>query len=261
LRTASTAKEINSASAWLYGVTKASDTVIASRRTDAVTRIAQARLLAVAINLRDDLKTAEKRALLQRWEKVSFRIYGMLGNDARTGVGDYVRLAWNIVNKNLSFADIDKGIAKIGADYPIEDAVEDGLREQDCYSDWQNELRYFMFRYEEHLAKNNNQKFSNEQWEKIWIASPSRSIEHIWAQSKANDKNRHRLGNLVLLPPGLNSKLKDSNPKDKADAYRKTGLLIAGEVADLIKADGWGPKTIAARENALLQWAATEWAD
>ncbi|MEX0684305.1 MAG: DUF262 domain-containing HNH endonuclease family protein [Dehalococcoidia bacterium] len=261
LRVATTAKDINAVSAWLLSVTTASDAVIANRRTDSVTRIAQARLLAVAIKLRDDLRPAEKRALLQRWEKVSFRIYGMLGNDARTGVGDYVRLAWRIVNRDLPFADIDGSIAKIGEDYPIQDAVEDGLREEDCYSDWQNELRYFMSRYEEFLAKKNNQKFSNEQWEKIWMASASRSIEHIWPQSKAPEKHKHRIGNLVLLPPGLNSKLQDKPAKEKAKEYRKTGLLIAGEVADAIEANGWNAKTIAQREEALLEWAKSEWAD
>ena len=64
-----------------------------------------------------------------------------------------------------------------------------------------------------------------------------------------------------MLPPGLNSKLRADKPKDKAEAYRKTGLLIAGEVADLIESDGWKAKVIDKREEALLEWAATEWAD
>ena len=37
-----------------------------------------------------------------------------------------------------------------------------------------------MFRYEEHLAREQKLNFSNEQWEKIWMVSPSESIEHIW---------------------------------------------------------------------------------
>ena len=39
------------------------------------------------------------------------------------------------------------------------------------------------------------------------------------------------------------------------------GLLIASEVSDIIDADGWNPKTIEGREETLLEWAATEWAD
>ena len=65
----------------------------------------------------------------------------------------------------------------------------------------------------------------------------------------------------MLLPPKLNSKLQDDAPKDKAKAYRKTGLLIAGEVADAIDANGWKAKSIDEREELLLKWAAGEWAD
>ena len=43
--------------------------------------------------------------------------------------------------------------------------------------------------------------------------------------------------------------------------YRKTGLLIAGEVADVIDAAGWKSRSIKEREERLLEWAAEEWAD
>ena len=118
-----------------------------------------------------------------------------------------------------------------------------------------------MYRYEEYLSRTQKLNFSNEQWEKIWSASAADSIEHIFPKSRAAAKQRHRLGNLVLLPPKLNSTLNDDDPKDKADAYRKTGLLIAGAVADAIEDGGWKPKSIDEREQALLAWAATEWDD
>ena len=118
-----------------------------------------------------------------------------------------------------------------------------------------------MFRYEEHLANEQGLNFKNEQWEKIWMVSPSESIEHIWAKSKAGKRSRHRLGNLVLLPPRLNSKLQDLDPADKSDEYRKTGLLIATEVADMIADEGWSARVIEMREDMLLKWAVTEWAD
>jgi len=184
----------------------------------------------------------------------------MLGNDARFRVGDYVRLAWQVINEKPSFKVIDAAIEEIGRDFTIEDAIAQ-LRNNNCYEGWENEIRYFMFRYEEYLAKQQKLNFSNEQWEKIWMVSPAESIEHIWAKSKAPQKYKHRLGNLVLLPPKLNSKLQANPAKDKVDAYRKTGLLIAGEVADIVSISGWGSKEIKAREEAILKWAAKEWAD
>jgi hypothetical protein len=257
---AGNAKQIREVASWLLRVTQACDIVTANPRLNAVTRISQARLLATAIYLRDDIGGKQRDELLARWEKVSFRIYGMLRNDARTRVGDYVRLAWRAVNERLSVQAINTAIGEIGREFTIEDAVAN-LRDNNCYEGWESELRYFMFRYEEHLAKKQKLNFSNEQWEKIWMVSPAESIEHIWAKSKAPDKSKHRLGNLVLLPPNLNSKLQNDAPKNKAAAYRKTGLLIAGEVADTIGADDWKAKSIADRETALLEWAAAEWTD
>lgn len=261
LRSAATsAKEIREVAIWLLRVTKACDAIRANRRLEAVTQISQARLLATAIHLREDIHDAERNALLAKWERVSFRIYGLLGNDARTRVGDYVRLAWRVINEKLPVETIDKGISEIGKDFTMEEAIRE-MRSSNCYDGWERQLRYFMFRYEEHLSKEKKLNFKNEQWEKIWMVSPAESIEHIWASSKAPEKHRNRLGNLVLLPPKLNSALQDDAPKDKREAYRQTGLLIAGEVANMIEKHGWNAHSIEDRENALLEWAATEWAD
>ena len=259
-RATGTAKKIRDVAAWLLRVTKALDTVTGSTRLNAVTRVSQARLLATAIHLREDITPKQRKQLLSRWEKVSFRIYGLLRKDARTGVGNYVRLAWQVANKKLSVNAIDKALVEIGEEFPIKEAV-DLLRNADCYDGWEAELRYFMFRYEEHLTRKQKMNFRNEQWEKIWMVSPSESIEHIWAKSKAPDKYRHRLGNLVLLPPKLNSTLQDKPAKNKAAHYRKTGLLIAGEVADVIDAYRWKSSSIEERKERLIEWAAKEWAD
>jgi hypothetical protein len=254
------AKTIREVADWMLKVTQACDLVMANPRLNAVTGISQARLLAVAIHLRHDIVEKDRNDLLKQWEKVSFRIYGMLGYDKRWRVGDYVRLAWQTENEGLTAKQIGAGIAEIGEDFSVEEAVK-ALRNTDRYEGWQDELRYFMFRYEEHLAKKQGMNFRNEQWEKIWMVSPAESIEHIWAKSKAKEKHKHRLGNLVLLPPKLNAKLQDDDPVDKVAEYRKTGLLIAGEVADIIENGSWNVKAIASREDDLVDWAKTEWAD
>lgn len=69
----------------------------------------------------------------------------------------------------------------------------------------------------------------------------------------------HRLGNLILLPPGMNSKLGAKAPKDKATDYTDTGLLVVQEVVGQL-AD-WGPAAIEKRELKLMIWAEKEWAD
>ena len=252
---------------WLKDVTKAVAMLADDRRKNAVTRIGQARMVAVAVHLRQDFTEDERAEILHRWENVTFRIYGMFDKDARTAVGSYVSLAWSIVKELLPSDEVLKRLSEIGESFPIAAAVEE-LEKKDCYTDWTEELRYFLRKYEEHLAAQSGQRFSNEQWERIWEASPASSIEHICPQSwwtkegsEPDLTKMHGLGNLMILPPGLNAKLQDKAPSKKAPCYTKTGLLAAQEVANLISKSGWSSKVMAERKDTLLKWAQLEWAD
>ena len=251
-------------SRWLLSVTKAVDQLMADRRRSAVTQIAHARLVAVAVNLRNNLTPQEKERILTRWENVTFRIYGIYGKDARSAVGDYVRLAWDIQKSDCSAEHIMSMLSEIGKSYPSDQkSVIHELGEVNVYGERLSlgELRYFFSRYEEYLAKKAGQNFNNEQWNRIWETNASDSIEHIAPQSR-NRNYIHWLGNLTMLPPRLNSKLQDKSPNHKAPAYTNTGLLDAGDVAKRISTDGkWNEKKIIKRENELLKWAAQEWAD
>ena len=250
------AESIRTASHWLLEVTKACNKVFADPRRNAITKISQARLLAVAIHLKKDIGHDDKEKILTIWEKVTFRIYGMLRKDARTQVGNYVRLSWRILNEDLTVEKICDEIKSIGEDFPIDVAIK-SLQDSNCYEGWQEELRYFMFRYEEYLSGMQGQKYSNEQWERIWIGSAADSIEHIWPQSDASEDIKHNLGNLVVLPPSLNSQLKDLPPKKKFGKYEKTGLYCAIEVPP--KTGRWSKSAVRERRKKLLEWAAEEW--
>ena len=250
---------------WLLKVVEAVNGLQEEKR-QAVTKIGHSRLLAVAIMLRD-FTEEEERKLLDQWEKTSFLIFGLCRKDARTGVGDFVRLASEVQNNSdLSSDDIAERIHQLGADY-TEVAIYDSLCNQDCYTKWKEELRYLLCRYEEHLAAERGQSFGNEQWHRIWEVSAVNSIEHILPQSKGSQFKWkqgssfvHTLGNLLLLPPHLNSELRDKDPLDKVDDYQRTGLLIAGEVAETIqKKEGWDEVDIETRENELLEWIFDEY--
>ena len=245
---------------WIKQVTTAVDTLTANRRINAVTKVVHARLVAVAINLRSNLDQDQKARALRRWENVTFRIFGMNGRDARTGIGTYVRLAWAIRNEELTFGKIMRGLSELGADYLIKESVEQ-LRATDCYSGWREELRYLFYAYEEHLSAHADQNFDNEQWNRIWEASVSDSVEHIVPQSSGK-RHVHWLGNLMLLPPGLNSRLGALSPSEKWDSYVNTGLLIAQQVGERIKTNKrWKETDIRSREKELIRWASRRWAD
>lgn len=242
---------------WLKKVTEACQAVESNPRIDAVTRITQARLLAVALHVG---KVNQIDGLLAAWEKVSFRIYGLHGKDTRTGVGDYCRLAWDIVDKNMSDAKIRRRIRDIGRDFPVAEGIK-RIRGQDCYTGWKEELRYFLFRYEEYLASMHGLEADSKLWEHVWRKDANQSIEHIRPQRNCPNAWVHTLGNLVLLPARTNSKLGGRSPRDKVTTYRKSGFQ-ADEVADMLDgASTWTQRKCKARERKLLDWAKNEWAE
>ena len=69
----------------------------------------------------------------------------------------------------------------------------------------------------------------------------------------------HRLGNLLLLPPRLNSTLGSKDPEAKAAAYHGTRLHIAEEVAETIQSDGWDKPEITNREAETIDWVLEEY--
>ena len=254
---------------WLLAVTKAVNNFMGNMKhsRDAVTKIAHARLLAVAIILKG-FPPNQEAELLDQWEKTTFRVFGLCGKDARTGVGDYVRLAWNIQNKpELNIDEILDRITRLGESHSIDEVVNQAEK-LNWYEGWEPELRYLLFRYEEHLSAQRGQQFNNEQWDRIWEESAAKSIEHILPQSIGSQEPLqagqdgvyvHRLGNLLLLPPGLNSELGNKDPEEKADDYLETGLFSAAEVARTIQQDGWGEEQVKAREQQMIEWIREKW--
>ena len=181
-------------------------------------------------------------------------------------VGAYVRLSWDTLNEDASVDTIAEALTEAGSTEPehdIEWAIQH-ITNANCYEGWEDELRYLMFRYEEHLAREKNVVFDNVQWERIWEASAAQSIEHICPQSKgfarATDEGIfvHTLGNLMLLPPGLNASLQDLEPHQKVEEYRGTGLLFAAEVANMVE-EGWDRDQVSKREGKLLEWVRKTW--
>lgn len=256
---------------WILDVADKLVEIYSNHRLNAVTDISHARILAVAIKLSGRLKPYEIKELLDWWERVTFRIFGICRRDSRTKVGDYTKLAYRIINEQMTKDDIIEGLRGIGLEYPIDDAVKE-LIETDCYNGWENDLKYFLYRYEEYLAKQQGENISSEIWEKIWSASPSTTIEHIhpkgpltleWKDKISNrqdyvDRHVHRLGNLLLLPPNINSKAGRKSFSEKKLIYKQNYLKMMDDI--LIKKD-WRRQEIEQREKELIKFAEKMWGD
>ena len=162
-------KRIVDCANWLQELVRVEADLISNPRLHAVSRIAQVRLLAVAILLaaQHGVFTNEERSMiLQRWERVSFRIYGLGDEDARTRVGEYTRLAWRVVNETISAKHVLAELLQIGEGYSIEEVLE-GFDASNRYEKWTEELRYLFYRYDEYLASQSNERINELQWRKI----------------------------------------------------------------------------------------------
>ena len=201
---------------WISKVTNAVVKIHERKHEAVINKILHVRLVAVAINLRDDLKN--KKELLDYNGKIAFGIYCICRRDSRNTVGAYVRLAYAIHKEKIAHAEIKRRLAVIAHKFEIDEEIKK-LSKMDCYNDWQDELRYLLYKYEEHLAKEKGENVS-KLWSWIWKNSLSKTVEHIMPQSKKKAYT-HYLGNLFLLPPEVNARLGTLSPQKKAEEYRK----------------------------------------
>jgi len=251
--------EIVEQARWLKSVVSAVHLIDSNARLKAVTRIVHARFLGASILLRQFPKETEE-SLMGYWERLTFRIFGLGDADTRNKNGDYVRLAYDIFAKDLNEREILMRMRAIGKEFPIEKLMTGVKDYYDSYEGWTEELRYLLFRYEEYLAKEAGEKINQAEWIKIWAVDPSKSIEHIKPQS-SQVKYMHHVGNLTMLPPGMNSSLQDKPPKQKAASYIECGIRATRDVAKSIRAGTWDEKAVLARAKKIERFILMEWAD
>jgi hypothetical protein len=246
-----------------------------------VTRILQARILAVALQSTKTLSEAQRRIALDQWERTTFRIFGLAGRDSRYKVGDYVRLADRVMNEDkatLGFDEIMQELRFLGVEFPTKQVAKEALAERNIYEDDPEMCRYILWRYEEHLADLEGRKATVDAQErnKIYSMRASESIEHIYPQNPewdgpwpahmvGTDGKKHdmsyetdRIGNLVLLPGGINSEIQRKGFTEKRLIYKRHHLRQIDEIA---KKRNWDLKAIEAREKKIVSWAAKAWRD
>ena len=238
---------------------------------NAVVSNRQSRFLYTAIILTNHLKDRDKEQILDLCERVTFLIYGIFRRDTRYEVGALVKLAWNIVNERSSSTEIMGELCKIGSGYiDNRSSIMAQLCDKDCYNQWQEPLRYLLYKYEAHLAERAGYPLSQETWERIWAVSPARSIEHVLPQDPSADEwidafssqdeainNCHRLGNLIILPPEINSSLGKLPFHEKLPIYREcTHLRMVREITEY---EVWNKEKIDERELQIAEWAEEYW--
>jgi hypothetical protein len=222
----------------------------------------------------------ERQKLLDQWERVTFRIFGLFGKDSRTKVGDYVRLAFQIVTEEIerrTYNQMMAGLRELGSEYPIDQALQEGVIGKDCYEQ-ADVCRYLLWLYEEQLAKQLGTAATVDEKERIgiWKLQAAESIEHIFPRNPASqaawqDKMRNadgmdqplhpnvgRIGNLLLLALALNQQAQNLPFTKKKEIYAKHNLRMVREVS---QQNDWTLSQIEQRELKISGWAKTRWSD
>jgi Protein of unknown function DUF262/Protein of unknown function (DUF1524) len=246
-----------------------------------VTEILHARVLAVAIMSCGGASVDERSTMLDQWERITFRIFGLFGCDARKEVGEYIRLSRKIVSQNGNtdlYRKVMTDLTSIGSKYRIDEAVMEGLSRKDCYSKSPEMCRYVLWQYEEYLTNTAGAGSTINEQERIqvWRRHAGDSIEHIFPQNSSSERAWNgkmvpaageeepvamhvgRIGNLLLLPLPINQQAKIKGFQEKKALYKEHRLRMIKEVCS--EAD-WTLESINTREAKLVEWAKTRWCD
>lgn len=225
--------------------------------------VQQARYLYVSITTNRFLTVDDKKEILEHWEKIIFRTYGMM-KDTRRNVGDFIRLGREIFNNSINNPLNEKDnlyeyekfeslnfkekiifrIEEIGEDSPIKIAIESLREKRNWYRDAQQELKYFFFKCEKYIATIRKAAIRHDLWENIFLSSANDSIEHIcpefdpyknWVGTMGNEKNAfennvNRLGNLVVLTSQINSRCGTKAFNEKKVAYKDALLHVVNDI-------------------------------
>jgi hypothetical protein len=144
----------------------------------------------------------------------------------------------------------------------LPNSLEERMSLKSYWDEWywrREDTRYVLFRYEEHLDAKTGGPINASEWNKIWATDPAKSIEHVKPQH-TEVGYLHNLGNLTMLPPGVNSSLGGRAPNEKADTYVECGLRGTAAIGREIKAGlKWDNAAVAGRCETLEAFIRKHW--
>ena len=261
--------------------------------------ISQSRLIYCAIKLSPHLNENDRKTLIEYWEKVTFKVYGLTKKDSKKNAGDFIRLAREIFNghiKNLyhqtnqtiefnafnrkSFVNRAKDRFLMIHNLENLDKILDELKQSDRYSEWKQELRYFLFKIEELLASKRRTTIPPN-FLTVFNQNEDETIEHIFPKEDPQRRwrglmgqgngviqnNVHRLGNLILLDKSLNSQCGTKSFSEKKEIYKNSMLHHVFDVVyknytndgNRAELNEWNIEQIEKREERLLKLAKEIW--
>jgi len=212
--------------------------------------------------------------MLKLCELYAFRVYRWESKRADTGLTRLIRLGYDFYHRSISLTEISKTVRQMALSYSTDKSFKQGFMpsEDEDYNfyHWPG-LRYFLYEYEEDLAKGKGIKM---RWEDLEKSDPQKTIEHILPQ-KPKDKYwrqrfdaqarrilTHSIGNLTLtfdnsVYQNKSFPEKCGDSKSEKPCYATSSLFQERKIAK--DYDDWNEKAIRRRAKEFQDWALERW--
>jgi len=226
----------------------------------------------MAVRLRGPIDADAYLEALKLCELYAFRVYRWGSKRADAGQTRLFRLGYELFHKETTLKQISKEMRRIAVGYYPDHVFEQDFQpspEQNFYL-WPG-LRYFLYEYEEHLAKGRGVKMS---WDDLQSSNTEKTIEHILPQqpkhpywkkrftAEACRRLTHSIGNLTLTFD--NSAYgrkpypeKRGQPDKDGASYFNSSLFMERKIAK--DYEDWTEKAIQHRSRQIKKWALVRW--
>lgn len=188
--------------------------------------------------------------VLEVIEKVNFRLYGLPKASARVDSHEvkFAKAAHNYFTQEITPEELKNeliNVVKNKQQTPMESIVkaltlDDNEDFNFSKQGWRKWLRYFLARWEESLLQNQSFDFDKLRG-RGGKSNDKLEVEHIWAQKHADQTLKdykkglliRRLGNLMLMPKGMNVMLSNHLPEIKAGKMKQLKINKLQQNEDL----------------------------
>lgn len=210
--------------------------------------------------------------LVKLCELFAFRVYRLLERRADAGQGDLFRIGFQLQKGKIDFAEATREIKAVLVFFCPDSRFEEALTREayDWYA-WAG-LKYFLYEYEEHLARTKG-AVPKVSWNEVRRRERADSIEHVLPQTatasywqerfdeSARLRYTHDLGNLALTKDNAaysNKPFPDKRGKAGSEkpCYADSPFFMEREIAAVTD---WDVDALVARRNKLRAWAAARW--
>ncbi len=226
----------------------------------------------MATRLRSPTNVDSYLEALRLCELYAFRVYRWGSRRADAGQTRLFRLGFDLFHRNTTLAEISREMRAMTLAYCPDRAFEEGFEAADDnnFYAWPG-LRYFLYEYEEHLAKGRGVKMT---WEDLQTTDPEKTIEHVLPQTATEkywtkrfdhtERKRlgHHIGNLTLTfdNSAYSNKAfpeKRGELKTEGACYTNSSIFMERRIARDF--EDWTPEAVLKRGRQIKQWALERW--